>query len=55
MKFFWRRAVAVDPINLVTVPVQKKEKRRPLDLEFLEDFFPDFIPPRRPVKDKVVL
>jgi hypothetical protein len=50
-----RRRVGVDPVDLVPVPVEEQEERRPLDLVLLEDLLAGLGAPVSAVEDEVLL
>jgi hypothetical protein len=55
MKFLRRSHIAGDPVELLAIAPQEKEKGRALDLELLIVFFARDISPESPKEDEIVL
>jgi len=54
VEFIGRSAVAADPVDFFSVPVDEKKKRSSGDIESLKNRVSGFVSSRRPVEDKIL-
>jgi hypothetical protein len=53
VEFIGRSAVAPDPVDLFSGPIDEKQERGSGDIESLKNRVSGFVSPRRPVEDKI--
>jgi hypothetical protein len=54
VEFIGRGAIATDPVDLLSVPIDEKQERGSGDIESFENRISGFVSSRRPVEDEIL-
>jgi hypothetical protein len=54
VEFIGRGAIATDPVDLLSVPIDEKQERGSGDIESLKNRISGFVSARRPVEDEIL-